>query len=224
MAQKHTRRSSSHPWIDTVWQTVCLSDGIYKATPDGSWDLILSVAADGQARVFLSGQATEPVDVPYSEGEHSVVISFAAHVHLKQDKETRTGAQIRFLTVKGDRFVLDGVELPLPTFLNAEQLVDQMTGSNLLQSDDVVAKAFTSKPKAASKRSVQQHFKKTTGITQKDFQLIRRAQDAVRRLKAGERAADVAADLGFTDQPHMVKSIKKIMGHLPSNLDLVHKI
>jgi hypothetical protein len=99
MAQKHTRRSSSHPWIDTVWQTVCLSDGIYKATQDGSWDLILSVAADGQARVFLSGQATEPVDVPYSEGEHSVVISFAAHVHLKQDRETRTGAQIRFLAV-----------------------------------------------------------------------------------------------------------------------------
>jgi hypothetical protein len=224
MAQKHTRRSSSHPWIDTVWQTVCLSDGIYKATPDGSWDLILSVSADGRARVFLSGQATEPVDVPYSEGEHSVVISFAAHVYLKQDTETRTGAQIRFLAVNGDRFILDGVALPLPTFSNAEQLVDQMTANDLLQSDDVVAKAFTAKPKPASKRSVQQHFKDTTGITQKDFQLIRRAQDAVRRLKAGEPAADVAADLGYTDQPHMVKSIKKIMGHLPSNLDPVHKI
>lgn len=224
MVQKHTRRSSSHPWIDTVWQTVCLSDGIYKATPDGSWDLILSVAPDGQASVFLSGQATEPVDVPYLEGQHSVVISFAAHVYLKHDKEARTGANIRFLTVQGDVFFLDGVELPLPTFLNAEQLVDKMTENNLLQSDDVVAKAFTSKPKAASKRSVQQHFKKITGITQKDFQLIRRAQDAVRRLKAGESAADVAADLGYTDQPHMIKSIKKIMGHLPSNLELVHKI
>jgi AraC-like DNA-binding protein len=222
--QKHTRRSSSHLWIDTVWQTVCLSDGIYKATPDGSWDLILSVAPDGQASVFLSGQATEPVEVPYLEGEHSVVISFAAHVYLKQDKEVRTGANLRFLTVRGDHFILDDVLLPLPTFLNAEQLVDQMTENNLLQSDDVVAKAFTSKPKAASKRSVQQHFKQTTGITQKDFQLIRRAQDAVRRLKAGEHAAEVAADLGYTDQPHMIKSIKKIMGHLPSNLDPVHKI
>ena len=99
-----------------------------------------------------------------------------------------------------------------------------MIRAGLLKSDDLVAKAFSDNPKAASKRSVQQHFKRTTGITQKDFQMIRRAQEAVRRLKRGERPAGVAADLGYTDQPHMIKSIKKIMGALPSNLDAVHKI
>lgn len=217
-------RSSPHPWIDRVWQTVCLEDGIYRSTPDGSWDLILSVSPDGRPTVFLSGQATEPVDVPYLAGEHSVVISFAAHVHLTKDEEIRTGAAIRLLPVESGGFLLDGVELPLPTFGNAEQLTERMVKANLLQSDDLVAKAFTPKPKAASRRSVQQHFKKTTGITQKDFQLIRRAQEAVRRLKRGENSAAVAADLGYSDQPHMIKSIKKIMGHLPSNLDPVHKI
>lgn len=224
MVQKHTSRSSSHPWIDTVWQTVCLSDGIYKATPDGSWDLIRSVAPDGRSFVFLSGQATEPVDVPYREGEHSVVISFAAHVYLACDREVRTGASIRPLDVNEGGFALDGIELPLPTFENAESLVDGMIGAGLLLSDDIVAKAFTARPRAASKRSVQQHFKTTTGITQKDFQLIRRAQEAVRRLKDGQNAAAVAIDLGYTDQPHMIKSIKKIMGALPSNLEAVHKI
>ncbi|MBZ9821571.1 helix-turn-helix domain-containing protein [Mesorhizobium sp. CA4] len=224
MTQRHMHRSSPHPWIDRVWQTVCLEDGIYRSTPDGSWDLILSVSPDGRPTVFLSGQATEPVDVPYLAGEHSVVISFAAHVHLTKDEEIRTGAAIRLLPVESGGFLLDGVELPLPTFGNAEQLTERMVKANLLQSDDLVAKAFTPKPKAASRRSVQQHFKKTTGITQKDFQLIRRAQEAVRRLKRGENSAAVAADLGYSDQPHMIKSIKKIMGHLPSNLDPVHKI
>jgi AraC-like DNA-binding protein len=224
MTQKHTRRTSSHPWIDTVWQTLCLTDGVYRATPDGSWDLILSVAPDGRSTVFLTGQATEPVDAPYLAGECSVVISFAAHVYLTRDKEVRTGPALRFLPVCNSGFVLDGVQLPLPAFSNAEQLTDKMVEANLLQSDDLVAKAFTAKPKAASKRSVQQHFKKVTGITQKDFELIRRAQEAVRRLKAGEKPAAVAAELGYSDQPHMTKSIKKIMGHLPSNLDAVHKI
>ena len=224
MAQKHTQRASSHPWIDTVWQTVCLTDGVYKATPDGSWDLILSVSPDGQPMVFLSGQATEPVDVPYLAGEHSVVISFAAHVYLTTESEVRTGATVRFLPVDGDRFDLDGASLPLPTFGNAEELVDQMIGAGLLKSDDLVAKAFSETPKAASKRSTQQHFKKTTGITQKDFQMIRRAQEAVRRLKRGEAPASVAADLGYSDQPHMIKSIKTIMGRLPSDLELVHKL
>lgn len=224
MVQKHTRRTSIHPWVDTVWQTVCLSDGLYKATPDGSWDLILRVDSDGKSFVFLTGQATEPVDVPYKEGEHSVVISFAPHVYLAQDKETRTGPAVRFLPVHGDKFVLDGLELPLPTFLNVEQLTDSMISAQLLLSDSIIAQAFTDRPKAASKRSVQQHFSKITGITQKDFQLIRRAQDAVRQLKAGSKSAAVAAEFGYTDQSHMIKSIKKIMGQLPSNLDAIHKI
>jgi hypothetical protein len=224
MVQKHTQRSSSHPWIDTVWQTVCLTDGIYRATPDGSWDLILSCAPNGTPTVFLTGQATEPVDVPYLAGEHSVVISFAAHVFIPTEKEVRTGATLRFLQAEDAGFVLDGVKLPLPSFSNAEQLVDQMVAADLLQSNDLVARAFSHNPKAASARTIQQHFRKTTGITQKDFQLIRRAQEAVRQLKAGHAAAEVAAGLGYTDQSHMIKSIKRIMGHLPSNLDPVHKI
>src|SRR3954469_25591872 len=95
MTQKHTQRISSHPWIDTVWQTVCLEDGIYKATPDGSWDLILSVSPDGKPTVFLTGQAAEPADIPYVAGEHSVVISLAAHVYLATENEVRTGASLR---------------------------------------------------------------------------------------------------------------------------------
>lgn len=215
---------SSHPWIDVVWQTVCLTDGIYRATPDGSWDLILSCAPDGTPMVFLTGQATEPVDVPYAAGEHSVVISFAAHVYIASETDVRTGASIRFLEVKDDAFALEGVKLPLPSFSGAEALVDAMVAAGLLLSDDLVARAFSEKPKAASRRSVQQHFRKTTGITQKDFEQIRRAQEAVRQLKAGQKAAEVAAGLGYADQSHMIKSIKRIMGHLPSNLEPVHKI
>jgi hypothetical protein len=224
MVQKHTSRRSSHPWIDTVWQTVCLSDGLYSATPDGSWDLIRSIAPDGGSMVFLSGQATEPVEVPYRDGESSVVISFSAHVYLSQDREPRVGSDIRVLPVRGETFTLDGVDLPLPTFETVEPLVDTMITAGLLLSNDLVARAFSDAPKAASPRSVQQHFKQTTGITQKSFQMIRRAQEAVRRLKAGEASAGVAADLGYTDQSHMIKSIKKIMGALPSDLDAVHKI
>jgi len=224
MVQKHASRRSPHPWIDTVWRTVCLSDGLYSATPDGSWDLIRSIAPDGRSMVFLSGQATEPVEVPYREGESSVVISFAAHVYLARDRAPRVGPEVRILPVRDETFALDGVDLPLPTFENVEPLVDAMIAAGLLASNDLVARAFGETPKAASPRSVQQHFKQTTGITQKSFRMIRRAQEAVRRLKAGEAPAGVAVDLGYADQPHMIKSIKKIMGALPSNLDAVHKL
>jgi len=224
MVQKHVRRSSSHPFIDVVWQTECLTDGLYRATPDGSWDLIRSIAPDGTSVVFLSGQATQPVEVPYVAGESSVVISLAAHVYLWGDDKARTGAELRWLEVRGDTFVLDSLVLPLPTFENAEQIVTAIAEGGLFCSDEIVAGAFSPSPRAASRRSIQQHFKRTTGITRKDFEVIRRAQEAVRRLQRGEPAAAVAADLGFTDQSHMIKSLKKTMGVLPSNLDGIHKL
>lgn len=223
MTQKHLKRGSRHPWIETVWQTLCLSDGVYRSTPDGLWDLIYRIAADGRGVVFLAGQGKAPIDVPYSAGEYAIVISFAPHVYVEQAVPLSSQG-LQFVPVEADGFVLNGTKLPLPTFENAEDVTDLMVQAGLLRSDDLIAAAFTSAPKAASERALQDRFKRVTGITQRDFQMIRRAQEAVRRLKAGEKPAAVAADLGFTDQPHMIRSIKKVMGYLPSNLEAVHKI
>jgi hypothetical protein len=224
MTQKHKRRSSPHHWIDTIWQTECLSDGIYSATPDGSWDLISIEKPDGRRIIFITGQATEPVKNPYERGERSVVISFAAHVYLAARDEVLTGSTLLFLPIEGDSFILNETRFPLPTFHNAEDIVDRMVAQGLLRSDELVKGVLEGKPKAASRRATQHHFKATTGITQKNFQMIRRAQEAVKLIKMGGSAAAVAADLGYTDQAHMIRSIKKLMGKLPSNLDDVHKI
>jgi hypothetical protein len=224
MTQKHMRRSSPHQWIDTIWQTECLSDGIYSATPDGSWDLISIEKPDGRRIVFITGQATEPVENPYEKGERSVVISFSAHVYLATRDEVLTGSTLLFLRVEGDSFILNEARFPLPTFHNAEDVVDRMVAQGLLRSDELVRGALEGKPKAASRRATQHHFKTVTGITQKNFQMIRRAQEAVKLIKMGRSAAEVAADLGYADQAHMIHSIKKLMGKLPTNLDDVHKI
>lgn len=53
---------------------------------------------------------------------------------------------------------------------------------------------------------------------------IRRAQEAVRRLQKGEKPVDAALSAGYSDQPHLAKSLKKIMGSHPSNVDDIHKL
>ena len=83
MSQIHQRRQSDHPLIETVWHSRNVTDGVYRATPDGSWDLIVCIAADGSKSMMLTGQATKPMDVPYQAGTGGMVISFVPGVYVQ---------------------------------------------------------------------------------------------------------------------------------------------
>jgi AraC-like DNA-binding protein len=63
---------------------------------------------------------------------------------------------------------------------------------------------------------VQRHFRYVLGISPKTLQQISRARRAVELLLAGSRIADVAFGLGFADQAHLTRSLKKLMGQTPA--------
>lgn len=225
MSQIHRRRSSDSPYIDTIWATQNISDGIYSATPDGSWDIIVLIQPDGSRSVMLAGQATEPVDVPYNGGTSSVVISFAAGAFLP----AYPGKKMLNLTEllpcpDADHFSLAGHVFDIPTFETAEALVRTMVEQGVLRMDAVVAAILSGDTKALSDRVKQRHFLAVTGLTRKSLEQIHRAQEAVRQLQAGKKPIDVAADAGFSDQAHLAKSLKKIMHKNPSNVDTIHKL
>jgi AraC-like DNA-binding protein len=220
MAQIHTRRDSSHPLIDTIWATQNISDGVYLATPDGSWDLIVLVQPDGTKSMMLTGQATKPMDVPYKGGTNSVVISFAPGAYMPAYPSKKLVDSYEMLpNVDENHFELAGKVFAFPTFENAEKLVDAMVAAKILLADPVVYAQH-----AASTRSVQRHFAESAGITQKGLSQIERAQEAVRQLQSGKKPSDVAADTGYTDQAHLARSLRKIMGVKVSDVGEIHKL
>ncbi len=225
MTQIHRRRSSGHPFVCTVWTTRNLDDGVYVSTPDGSWDLILGVDAHGDRQMLLTGHATRPALIPYAAGSSSVVISFVPWVYLDPPLLNELVDDVRPLpTVDPDHFSLLGHAFSFPTYAHAEDLVDALVDAGLLKCDDVVDDLLKGGPRAYSSRTVQRHFLQATGMTHKTFQQIYRAQTAVRLLKQGTKPAEAAADAGYTDQPHLTKSLRRIMGTTPRDVDDIHKI
>ena len=225
MAQKHERRQSESPYIDTVWRSVALSDGSYLATPDGSWDLIAVVKADGTRMVFITGQATKAERLNYKAGEESVVIQFAAGAYLLDFKGAPFTDSFIMLPLPDDtHFELAGQVFSWPTFENAEELIADMVQRGVLANDVLVDGMLHGTPKAASKRSVERHFKTTTGLSPKKLADIRRAQEAVRMLKTGKDPSAAAAEAGYYDQPHLSKSLKRLMDSLPSDVDDINQV
>ncbi|MET1033423.1 MAG: AraC family transcriptional regulator [Candidatus Saccharimonadales bacterium] len=223
--QIHRNRQSHNPFIERVWQTQNITDGVYLATPDMAWDFILWTDQDGSRGIMLAGQATKAVKVPYRGGTSSIVISLAPGVYLPDIPGEQLRDTTKFLPViDNESFELLGHTFAFPTYENAEVFIEQLTEKGLIVQDEVVNHALNGKPKAMSQRNAQRHFSKKAGITKKELEQIERAQEAVRMLQGGASPNTVAATLGYTDQSHMTKSLKRIMDSWPSNVSEIHKL
>lgn len=224
MSQRHVYRDSDNSYIDRIWATENITDGIYKATPDGCWDLIM-IIANGKTQMMLTGQASKTTMVPYKAGTSAVVISFTAGAYMPQMSGPKMLDLIEMLPNSGDdHFILLNQVFKFPTYENAEELVQDMETRGLLAMDDVVAAVLQGNPKAMSDRNMQRHFIKATGLTRKSLDQIHRAQQVVTLIKQGSPLDAAAAEAGYSDQPHLTKSLKKIMHSRPSDVEDIHKL
>lgn len=225
MSQVHKKRSSDNLYIDTIWQTQNLEDGVYLATPDGSWDLIVGIDENGNKMMILAGQATEPQEIPYKAGTGSVVISFTPGAYMPQYPAKQLLDAVGILpNFDEEHFMLAGHAFPFPAFENAEELVDKLVALKILKNDAVVQGELSGVPKAMSNRAKQLHFVQTTGLTQKHIHQIKRAQYAVKLLQNGKKPIQAATEAGYADQPHLAKALKKIMRKKPSDTNDIHKL
>jgi len=225
MTQKHTSRTSTNPLIDRIWHTQNITDGVYIATPDCAWDLLALQLSDGSHTMMLAGQQTKYLEVPYTAGTSAVVISFAASAYLAGFKgDELVDATIMLPNDDSGQFILLGHAFEFPSYDTAEELIVAMVGAGILKQDDVVASVLEGQPKAMSSRTMQRHFHEVTGMSRKTLGKIRRAQDAVKMLQEGTATAEVAAEVGYTDQSHLTKDLKKIMGSGSSATDHIHKL
>ncbi len=225
MSQIHEHRKSANAYIDTVWKTQNLTDGVYLATPDGSWDLIAMTNQTGAKFMMIAGQATKPMEVPYRAGTGSIVISFEPGAYMPAHPAEDLLDNVEMLpNFDADHFMLAGHTFAFPTYENAEQLVEELVKYKILQNDSVVQSELGGKPRAMSNRGKQRHFARTTGLTKKYLDQIKQVQRAVTLLQQGKKPIEAAMEAGYTDQPHLAKSLKKIMDAKPSNVKDIHKL
>lgn len=225
MTQIHKSRPSDSPYIDRVWRSQNLTDGVYSATPDGSWDLIVMIHQTGVMQMALAGQATKPMQVPYQAGTGSIVISFSPGAYMPHyPAETLLDSIIFLPNFDNEHFNLAGHTFAFPTFDDAEVLIEKMISLGILKNDRIVDGASKGAPIAASSSTTQRHFAHTTGLTQKYLAQIHQAQRAIKLLQEGKRPIEAAIESGYTDQPHLAKSLKKIMDTKPSDVDDIHKL
>lgn len=185
------------------------------STPDGGWDLVF-MRRSGVVRVLQTGVITKPVDLGYAPGDEYLAITFRPGVFMPRvSAEAMVDRGVLHGNPTQGRFRLGAENLEIPTFENAEGLVALLRARGMLALDDVVDDVVRGRAKALTPRTVQRHFERALGVSAKHLSLIFRAQDAARMLAQGVPAAQVAAHLGYSDQSHMTRSLKQLLGRTP---------
>jgi hypothetical protein len=152
-------------------------------------------------------------------GDEILAINFKASSYMPlMPGEAMRDQGIVLETIGQDRFWLGTDVLEIPSFDNVDGFVAKLLRSSIVEDNSLVASVVSGHPMAMSERTMQRHFLKTTGLTYKTFTQIERAQKALTLLQQGRAAADVAFALGYADQPHMIRSVKAIMGVTPGQV------
>jgi hypothetical protein len=215
MSVRRDVRTSDSPLVERITRVRFNSDWRGVTTPDGCWDLVVR-RVSGRVELLQTGLITRPVELAYAAGDEYLSISFKPGVFMPRLPGKRMIDRGLLRPTPSPRtFRLENDELEIPTFDNAEGLVDRLIRRELIVRDEIVEGVVEGRPRAIHPRSVQRHFLEAMGMTAKRLAQIRRACRAIELLADGRRVVDVALELGYSDQSHMTRALKALMGKTP---------
>ena len=216
MSFLYEEKASTSPFVDVIWHTVDTSDGTYLAAADACWDMIFT-RMPHRARVLLSGPSSEPTAVPYWAGNRHVGVRFmqgAYFTHL--DPRSMFDRTVALAMPDSSHFELADLTWPMPDYATVDDLLAEFDAHGILAHDAVIEAALHGEGPPVSSRTVARHFTRITGRTPRQVRQIDRAREAAARLRTGEAIADVAYELGYADQSHLSRDVKRLTGYTPA--------
>lgn len=175
----------------------------------------------GTTTVHVRGPVTTAVPLLCPADSEFFGADFRLGAHLPMFPRARLadGRDHLLPTLPDGRIVLDGREWEMPTPQNVDVFVDRLARAGLLVVDPLVAALHRGDaPRGVPERTAQARFLRAVGVSRRTARVIGRARYAARRLRDGASIAQVVADAGYHDQPHLTRSLRAMIGHTPAEV------
>ena len=218
MGLRFTTRTSDSPWVDAVW--TCTSEQVGEMTSVAAprWGLVFW-ECDGRAHAGVTGPETATGSAPVPEGASFVGIEFAIGTSLRDlPVASLVDGGVELADATRTSFRLCGSrrwERPAPD--DAEALVARLVRDGAVVRDPIVGEVLRGRP-AVSDRTLERRFRAATGLTRGAVRQMERAREAAHLLAAGKAATDVVASLGYFDQPHLARALRRYVGRTATQL------
>jgi AraC-like DNA-binding protein len=211
-------KSSDSPFVEVIWRNHSESGGQFISMASSHWQMVITKHI-GEIKLTVRGpetKATQAYCPPGAEHfgiyfKHGVVMPHLPASHLRDGMVDLPGA-------RSDSFWLKGSSWQFPDYENADTFVGRLVRDELLTYEPVVDISLRTDTPALSVRSVQRRFLKATGLTRGTLSQIDRARYATSLLQQGVSILDTVEIAGYSDQPHLTRSLKYFIGLTPAQL------
>lgn len=189
--------------LHVCWTHRVDRDGATIVYPDGCRDLLRVIGPDGQAHVMLTDWDGGPRRVDLRAGT-----DFTGY-------RLRPGIRIDAAALQALAGREDALDAFVAGMAATDSELDQIVEALACTAD---AGRAVSRLAGVSQRTLQRHFR-DRGLPPPDFwRLLGRARRAALLLATDRPLADIAHDLGYSDQAHMTREMVRWFGQTPARL------
>ena len=212
-------RPSDHPFVEKVWRCRSERADSFLSIAANNFEMALT-RLEGKSYLTLRGPETAAtaLDCP-ADGEW-IAIRFRIGTFMPRflPGSLRDHEDVTLPPATGHSFWLNGSALEYPDFDNADTFVMRLSKSGILARDPIVDDTLLRRPCELCLRSTQRHFLRSTGVTYTTLRQIERARSATNLLREGVSTLDVVGSLGYFDQAHLTRSLRRFIGQTPSQI------
>ena len=210
--------SLSSPIAGKIWRTRSEPADVFTSVAVTHWAMVVT-RLEGRTSLTVRGPETRASTVPIPEEAEFVGVEFRLGTFMPHLPAEELVDRALTLPAAGTRsFWLAGSAWEFPTFENLDVFLGRLAREGIVAHEPTVDAALVGRPTDLSLRSVQRRIRRATGLTHVAIKQIERAQRALRLLESGATILDVVERLGYADQPHLNRSLRRFIGHTPAQI------
>ncbi|MFF0852925.1 helix-turn-helix domain-containing protein [Streptomyces sp. NPDC003280] len=211
-------RPSELPYIERVWRSRSGDVSAMMSVATSHWELVFWEHR-GEVRAAVLGPEAKASRAPVPRDAVFFGISFALGTSMPHIPDSRlVGGNAAIPDVTRRSLWLKGSAWHVPDFHNAEAFVLRMVREGIVDLDPTVAAVLGGAAPDVSARTLQRRFVAATGQTQGAIRQVHRARQAAVLIQEGIPAHEVVHQLGYFDQPHLARSLKRYVGRTATQL------
>lgn len=211
-------RPSELPYVERVWRSRSEDVGQMMSVATSHWELVFW-EHQGQVEAAVLGPEAKASRAPVPGDAVFFGISFALGTSMPHIPISRlVGGSAAIPDVTRRSLWLKGSVWHVPDYDNAEAFVRRMVREDIVDLDPVVPAVLGGACPDVSDRTLQRRFVAATGLTQGAIRQIHRARQAAVLVQEGVSAQEVVHRLGYFDQPHLARSLKRYVGRTATQL------
>jgi hypothetical protein len=214
----YEERASDSPYVETITRGRTAGNGSTIRPAESHWHLVFA-KHNGNVQALVAGPLTTADVLAYTEGVEILWIKFRLGTFMPHlpTRNLLDAGRILPDAVR-NAFWLNSTAWQIPNYENADTFVDRLVRDDVLACDPLVNAVLQDQPQALSVRTVRHRFLRATGLTQSTVRQIQHAQQATALLAQGKSILDTVHEVGYADQPHLTRSLKRLMGYTPAQI------